>query len=275
MEALSALARCATYTVAMSVPDHTSTKASDALAGWNVVVTRPRNSAAPLIRALRKQGARVLPMPAQVVQANPAFDWPAVLADRDGIDDWIFTSPSAVSNASALLERGLPEGRVFAVGSSTAAALGRHRIAAIAPNRRHTSEAMLDLPGLSDVSGRRIAVVTAEGGRGLITTTLRERGAEVVEWWVYQRRPAVWSQQQLDALASLEDPLLTIFSSAEALDIIATSLSPALWQRLRDARWIASSERLEAVLRAKGARQIDLAASALASDLLRAALQAR
>lgn len=265
----------ATYTVAMSVPDRNSSHDAGALAGWNVVVTRPRNSAAPLVRGLRSHGACVLPLPAQEVQANPGFDWPGALATHEDIDDWIFTSPSAVSHALALLERELPDGHVFAVGSSTAAALGRHRIAAIAPDQRHTSEALLGLGGLRDVAGRRIAIVTAPGGRGLIAATLRERGADVIEWQVYRRRAVVWSQRKLNALAALDGSLLTLISSGETLDMIATSLPNHLWQRLRDARWIASSERIEARLRQRGATRIDLAASALASDLLIAALTVR
>lgn len=265
----------AIYTVVMSVSDQTLSKDGTALAGWNVIVTRPRNSAVPLINGLRRHGARVLRLPAQEVEANPEFDWPYALADHNHIDDWVFTSPSAVSHALALFERGLPNGHVFAVGASTAAALRRHGIIAIAPERHHTSEALLDVPGLGDVTGHRIAVVTAAGGRGLIATTLRERGAEVVEWLVYRRRAVVWSQRKLDALAALEDPLLTIVSSGEALDIIATALPPALWQRLRDARWIASSRRLEAVLRDMDAGHIDVAESALARDLVHAALRLR
>ncbi|MFZ2235171.1 MAG: uroporphyrinogen-III synthase [Dokdonella sp.] len=259
----------------MSFSDRISPHDSDVLADWNVVVTRPRNSATPLIRGLRRHGANVFRLPAQEVQANPEFDWHAAMANQDGIDDWIFTSPSAVSHAMALLERGLPDGHVFAIGASTAASLRRHRIPAIAPGQQHTSEALLDLAGLGDVAGRRVAVVTAAGGRGLIATTLRERGAEVVEWLVYGRRAVAWSQRKLDALAALEDPLLTIVSSGEALDIIATALPPALWQRLRDARWITSSKRLEAVLGDMDAGKIDVAESALARDLVHAALRLR
>lgn len=265
----------ATYTVAMSVPDRNSSQDVSALAGWNVVVTRPRNSAAPLVRGLRSYGARVLRLPAQEVQANPEFDWPAALATHEGIDDWVFTSPAAVNHALALLERKLPDGQVFAVGSSTALALGGHCISAIAPDQRHTSEALLSLGGLRDVAGRRIAIVTAPGGRGLIATALRERGAEVIEWQVYRRRAVVWSQRKLNSLAALDGALLTLISSSETLDMIATSLPNDLWQRLRDARWIASSERVEAGLRQRGATRIDLAASALVSDLLIAALAVR
>ncbi|MEO6075971.1 MAG: uroporphyrinogen-III synthase [Dokdonella sp.] len=259
----------------MTGPDRNSSHDGGALAGWNVVVTRPRNSAAPLIRALRSHGACVLRLPAQQVQVNSEFDWATALATHEDIDDWIFTSPSAVSHAFALLERELPNGCVFAVGSSTAAALSRHGVAAIAPDQSHTSEALLDLGRLRDVAGRRIAIVTAPGGRGLIAVTLRERGAEVVEWQVYCRRTVVWSQRKMDALAALDGSLLTLISSAETLDIIASSLPANLWQRLRDARWIASSERIEACLRQRGATRIDLAASALPSDLLVAALAVR
>lgn len=265
----------ATYTVAMSVSNRTMSNEGTALAGWNVVVTRPRSSAAPLVLGLQRHGASVFRFPAHEIQANPEFGWPAALADCDSISDWVFTSPSAVSHAQPLLKRGLPAGHVFAVGASTAAVLQRHGIAAIAPEQRHTSEALLDVEQLRDVGNRHIAIVTAPGGRGLIATTLRGRGGVVVEWPVYRRQAVTWSPRMLDALATLDHPLLTIISSAEALDLIATSLPPAAWQRLRDARWIASSERIQMALGQYGATRIHLAASALASDLLNAALLAR
>lgn len=259
----------------MSAAEQSSSNDANRLAGWTIVVTRPRDSTAPLVRGLRRHGAQVLRLPAQEIQANPDFDWTAALADCGRVDDWVFTSPSSVSHAQLLLERGLANDHVFAVGSGTARALRRHRIAAIAPDRHHNSEAMLDLSGLSEVNGRRIAIVTAPGGRGLIASSLRERGAVVVEWPVYRRKAVAWSQSQLDALASAIDPLLTIISSGEALDILAMTLPEALWQRLREGRWITSSERLEAALRQHGVTRIDRAASALGGDLVDAALALR
>lgn len=262
----------ATYTVGMSANDQFLQRDARALAGWNVLVTRPRDSAEALVRGLRLHGAHVLRLPAQQVQSNPEFDWPAALAGCAGVDDWVFTSPAATLHVQPLLERGLPDGHVFAVGAGTARALLGHGITAIAPVRQHNSESLLEQPGMIDVKSRRVAIITAPGGRDVIATTLRERGADVVEWHVYRRKPVDWSKRQLAALAAADDPLLTILSSSEALDIFVTSLPTALWQRLRDARWIASSSRLEQALRQHGATSIDLAASALASDLIRAAL---
>ena len=257
----------------MTLNDHLSPKDSGALTGWNVVVTRPRESAASLIRGLRSHGAHVFRLPAQDIQTNLEFDWCTAISTSDDIDDWVFTSPSAVSHAHTLLKRGLPPNHVFAVGSSTAAALLRHGIHAFAPQQRHTSEALLHVAGLGDVANRRIAIISAPGGRGLIASTLRDRGAHVTEWLVYRRRAVVWSQRKLAALAALNAPVVTIISSGEAIDIIASALPSAMWQRLRDARWIASSERLRSALSEKGARQIHVAESALAGDLVEAALR--
>ena len=259
----------------MRIPEQPASSDAQALAGWTVVITRPRDSSAPLVQGLRRHGAQVLHLPAQEIEPNPHFDWTAAMATFSQIDEWIFTSPSATRHAQSLLDRGLPNSHVFAVGSATARTLARHGVDAVAPDRHHNSEALLEQRGLIDVEGRHIAIVTAPGGRGLIATTLRERGAKVVEWPVYRRRTVRWSQRQLDALTSASDPLLTIISSAEALGTIATALSPALWQRLRDGRWLASSSRLEALLRQHGANRIDLAASALVSDLLKATLSLR
>lgn len=243
-----------------------------ALADASVVVTRPRERAESLVRALRQRGATVLRLPAQSVLANAAFDWPAALRRRSAMQAWIFTSPAAVAHARALIDAGLDGQTLFAVGAATAAALRRHRLHAIAPLLRQDSEGLLALPGLADVDNRRIAIVGAPDGRGLIAATLRERGAEVDEWSVYRRGPAAWHASQLAAIDAAPNPLRVVLSSTQSLRNLRDHLPATTWQRLRDAGWIASSERLADALRESGACDIVVAASASGADLVAATL---
>ena len=240
------------------------------LAGASVVVTRPAGDADAFVRRARALGAQTLRLPGTALRALPA---PA--APRPACDLWIFTSPAAVRHAFAgagLRTDGAP---AFAVGAGTRRALARHGVAATAPPERADSEGLLALPQLADVEGRRIALVGAPGGRGLIAAQLQRRGADVVHLHVYQRVPPHWTHHQLDALGAAPEPLLTLLSSGEALANLAQRLPPPLFARLRRGWLVVSSERLAGLATAAGFADIAVAASAAGRDLFGAALALR
>lgn len=240
------------------------------LDGLSIIVTRPRNTADALVRRLQRGGAHVLRLPGQSIHANADFDWAAALQRRHSIECWIFNSPSAVIEASPLLEAGLGGKPVYAVGAGTSRALRRHGIHAIAPSRQQDSEGLLELDGLRDIQGQRLALISAPGGRGLVAAGLRDRGALLDVWSVYRREPARWTPRQLDAISHADDPLVSLVSSAETLQHLHRNLPTALWQKLRDAGWVVSSSRLAAQLHGFGANDVAVANSAGASDLIAA-----
>jgi uroporphyrinogen-III synthase len=90
------------------------------LAGWRVLVTRPREQIAALADALRALGAEPVPYP--TIELAPPPEWTVLDAALAGpAHDWIvFTSPSAVRFTTA---------RAEATGAR--AALGRPRVAAV------------------------------------------------------------------------------------------------------------------------------------------------
>ena len=77
----------------------------------------------------------------------------------------------------------------LAVGSTTVAALARRGVAATSPATA-SSEGLLELGTLTRVAGKRVLVVTGEGGRGVLQETLAARGAMVDELCVYRRLAA-------------------------------------------------------------------------------------
>lgn len=240
-----------------------------ALAGASLVVTRPAADAAAFVRRARALGALALRLPGTALRARGAVAMPDPPCDA-----WIFTSPAAVRHAFTNA-RLLPDAGVvaFAVGDGTRRALARHGIVATAP-RRADSEGLLALPGLASVRGLRIALVGAPGGRGLIDSQLRRRGAEVVALHVYERVPPRWSTRQLDAVRRAPAPLLTLLSSGEALENFAGRLPADVFGRLRIGPLVASSERLAGLAHAAGFGTIEIAASAGAHDLFAAATKA-
>lgn len=75
-----------------------------------------------------------------------------------------------------------------AVGRATAAALREQGLTSdLVPERGFDSEALLALPALTQVAGKRALIVRGEGGRPLLGETLRKRGAEVAFAEVYRR----------------------------------------------------------------------------------------
>jgi len=250
---------------------------SRALAGATVVVTRPVGACAALAARARRLGAAALALPGLSLRgsADPAAARALGAAAR-AADLWVFTSPAAVRFAFRLAPRlRIPRrAPAFGVGAGTRRALERRGVRAFAPGGRSDSEALLALPELAAPRGRRVALVGAPGGRDLIAATLRRRGATVETIHVYARCAPRLTRRHFDALAAASDPLLTLLSSAAALDHLVAALPPPLLARLRAQTLVASSARLAALARERGFANVAVADSALPGDLLQAACAA-
>lgn len=187
---------------------------SGALAGLNVVVTRPAGQAAHLAEALVNLGARPVLYPVlsifDVDDRQPVLD---VAVRLDGIDLACFVSPNAVEKALSVMlaSRSWPaQLRAATVGKSSEMALARFGVTNIvAPRERFDSEALLELPELQDMAGKRVIIFRGDGGRELLGDTLRQRGAEVEYVTCYRRgRPdldpapllKLWAENRLDAV---------------------------------------------------------------------------
>lgn len=185
-----------------------------ALAGRHVVVTRPAGQVAHLATALIEQGA--IPVIYPVLEIRDLEDLAPVLdaAIRlDSFDLAVFVSPNAIEKALALIlpRRPWPAAlRVAALGKSSERELAQHGIHdVISPPLRFDSEALLELPELTSVHGKRVIIFRGEGGRELLGDTLKARGATIEYVTCYRRvRPAtdpapllkLWEEGQLDAV---------------------------------------------------------------------------
>lgn len=237
------------------------------LAGRVVVITRPAGTAAPVARQVRARGGEPLALPG--LSLRGVDDVPgATAALRKALRDdlLVFTSPAAVRFAARLAPL-RTRATVLAVGQGTARALRRHGIAAQAPERQD-SEGLLAHPLLRELRGRRVALIGAAGGRGLLREQFAARGASLRELHVYQRVAPRLRRTHLDAVVALPRSARVLLSSVEALDHLRAQLPPSAWARLCAATAIASSERLAQAARAAGFGRVRIAASALAADLL-------
>ncbi len=244
------------------------------LAGRSVAITRPAGTAQALVRQLRAEGAMPLLLPGLSLRGLPPT--PALLAAwRAALraELLLFTSPAAVRHAARLAPL-RTRATVLAVGQGTAAALRRQGVLALLVPARQDSEGLLELPALQELRGRQVALIGAEGGRGLLQQVLRERGARLREVHVYRRAPPRLNQRHLRSVLALSSDACVLLSSTEALQNLQALLSPPAWQALCAATAVVSSARLAAAAREAGFERIVIAASAGANELLSAARSA-
>ena len=164
--------------------------------GRRILLTRPAGQNERLADLVRAAGGEPVEVPA--IEIGPPDDPRPLRAAADRLEDYdlaVFVSPNAVDQAMAAIRsrREWPVGlRAATVGPASAQALARHGVRdVLAPSDRFDSEALLALPALADVRGRRVVIFRGDVGRELLGDTLRERGATVEYVACYRRlRPA-------------------------------------------------------------------------------------
>ena len=234
-----------------------------ALAGSRVLVTRPAGQTGHMAALIRAAGGEPVLFPAIEIRDAEDLQPLYALIDRlDAFDLAIFVSANAVGKALDLVHarRAWPAGlRVATVGGGSERELRRRGVAAvIAPSARFDSEALLDLPELHDVAGKRVLIFRGDGGRELLGDTLAARGAAVEYAECYRRgRPqadiapllARWARHEIDALS---------VTSSEGLANLYGMLGEAGRQRMRETPLFAPHERIAAAARALGVQTVVL-----------------
>jgi uroporphyrinogen-III synthase len=239
-----------------------------------VVITRPAGTAGPMSRRVRKLGGIPVSVPGLSLRATE--DASAVdvhLRQALEGDVLIFTSPAAVRFAADVLPLAT-RATVIAVGRGTARALRTANLPdARFPETSQNSEGVLDLAELAEIRGRRVALIGAPGGRGLLRDELARRGALLDEIHVYHRVAPRLDRRHIDPLLKLTRRSAVLLSSVEALDHLHRALIAPAWRRLVQAVAVVSSERLREVAVRLGFERVVVASSAMPADLLAAASQ--
>lgn len=235
-------------------------RAGAALAGWYVILCRPAGENRALANQLRTLGAQTLSLPAFRIEAapDPSRAREALRAAL-GCRVVIFSSPNAVRFAAKQLpDWAGSNATAVAVGRATARALksGAWKAGVTHPERAD-SEGLLALPELDDV--RKVGLVTAPGGRGLIEQGLAARGIELRRADVYRRVPLAPRPSIVARLGLAAGRLALLASSEQAVQHLWQHLPSTALQRLRESVAVVSSERLRDTLLQRGLRQVELA----------------
>ena len=201
--------------------------ASRELAGRGILVTRPGERAGNLARMIEAAGGRALLFPAIEIEDLPA---PRALSELEQFDLAVFISPTAVAKVMAQVRSWPPALRAAAVGGGTRRELERRGIqGVIAPSLGADSEALLAVPQMHDVAGRRIVIFRGEGGREVLGETLERRGAKIDYAACYRRRPPrakpQWAPGEVDAITiSSSQGLANLFDALDGAFLRARPL---------------------------------------------------
>lgn len=227
-----------------------------------VFISRPRQEAEELAGLLAPLGLQAI--------VQPAFEYASLdlhASDPPGYARFeaaapgslaVFTSPRAVQHGLAQLPRQrLLRLSVAAIGPATAAALAASGIpATVADDAGYTSEALLQT--LAAETPGEAFIVAAPGGRRALLEGLSALGWQTGMLMVYQARAAELDPAAVAALGKAA-ALLSIWTSANAMNALAQRLPPAAWFRVCRGEWLVISERLQRLARAYGPSRIHLA----------------
>jgi uroporphyrinogen-III synthase len=231
------------------------------LAGLGIGVTRPAHQAEELMALIRAAGG--VPVACPVLEIQDVEDLGPLMALINRLETFdlaVFISPNAVAKAMNLIQahRTLPAGlRLAAVGKASARELAKFGVTeVIAPEQRFDSEALLALPALQDVAGKRVVIFRGDGGRELLGDTLVARGARIEYAECYRRtRPRGGAENLMRAWARDELAAITVTSS-EGLHNLFDMVGTLGRQWLKKTPLFVPHERIAATARTLGLQQV-------------------
>ncbi len=227
------------------------------LQGVGVLVTRPAHQAESLCIAIRQHGGHPAAFPTlEITPVEYRKELDLVLDRLDDFQWAIFISVNAV-------EQGLRE--VFAIrqwpASLKVAAIGKRSQQALeqqgllvdlVPQQAYSSEALLLMPELQQLRNQKIIIFRGIGGRELLATSLRERGASVEYAEVYRRtRPNLSAEELLQKWADGDLDIVQT-NSVESFDNLVAMLGDSGAPLLQSTPVLVPSERMRQALKKRG-----------------------
>lgn len=238
------------------------------LSGWTLVSLRPQNQHAAVRRAASRWGGRVVAASAYKLVSTPdKGDLERVLA----CPLRIASSPNAVRFAAIKCTL---SGDWLAVGSSTASALLRAGAGSVRSPEPQSADGLLVLDVLKSVQGKRIGLLTAPDGRGLLERVLPARGARLVIAHSYQRQPVKLTAAARLRIAGSGPDTALLVSSQRAFQRFYAQFDAAAQDDLKSRVCVASSMRLLEYLQAMGFTRVLVCRSTMPEHALQALAEA-
>ncbi len=211
-----------------------------------VMVTRPKPDGEKLCEEINKLGGKTIYFP--TIQVSSLADSPVFQQQIKQLShfDWIiFVSPQAVYHSMTAIKKYWPQFpliKVAAVGAVTAHLLTQNHIpVTLYPLKEWSSEGLLKLDQLQQLSGQRVAIIQGKSGRNKLAEVCAARGAEVMRCIAYQRDVPIYA----DVSAYLEQTIHAIIcTSGEGLENLVKLAGPPRQSRLMTVPLVVSSERL-------------------------------
>jgi uroporphyrinogen-III synthase len=157
-----------------------------------ILITRPAHQAQSLSDAIRQAGGQPVLFPTLTITDPPDITaLQQIIITLPQADIAIFTSVNAVEKAIPHIQLTWQKWpthlRIVAIGAATTQALSKHGLSIQDCPSQFNSEGLLGLPCLHEVQNKTVVIFKGLGGRDLLTTTLQQRGATIIEAIVYQR----------------------------------------------------------------------------------------
>lgn len=241
------------------------------LAGLSVLVTRPEHQSEGLCDLIQSAHGRPVRFPA--LEILGPTDKKAARTQLEGIkqaDLLIFVSANAVQYAFPLLPEQLPfDIDIAAVGRATAAALAARGLEPTLVPQRMDSEGLLALPAFNAVGGKSIYILRGNGGRELLSDTLRERGAEVRQVEVYRRQIPKRRAAAANLVRGWEQLVNAVVATSNVIvDNLFTLVGDEGAERLRSTPIVVVSQRMAEYVISRGCESVYVAGSASDLDVL-------
>ncbi|WP_070104573.1 uroporphyrinogen-III synthase [Bathymodiolus septemdierum thioautotrophic gill symbiont] len=178
------------WTECVLLPNYWDTKS------LNILLTRALSQVQPLQNLLSEQGYQPILFPSLEIKA---------LANqplKTEYDALIFISANAVDYGIDILKNFKNQAKIFAIGAATAKKIENYNIKVDGfPKQKASSEALLAMPMIKNLSEQSILIFRGEGGRETLKQGLEKNNSvEYIE--VYRRAPCDIAPQHHNALST-------------------------------------------------------------------------
>lgn len=180
------------------------------LAGWKVLVTRPKNMISKTAARFREQGAEVLELPA--IRTEPMEDKTAIRSALEKLDTYqwlVFTSPTGVDIFFEEMQdfgkdiRALGAAKIAAIGEGTRKKLREHGLIADLMPEVYDGDALGEALGAILKGTEKVLIPRAEKGNENLVRLLRKTGAQVDDiatyHTLYESSPLIDEKKELQS----------------------------------------------------------------------------